>query len=136
MISFEFSQKQNPTFGCEVSARRYGGKREHETGKEMRWDEMRSDQSLSCVRLFANPPGSSLYGILLVRILEWVAFPFSRGSSQTRDWIWVSHNTGSFFTIWAPRVASKIFIYKLCVYSYIYIFYKMCLYIHAYIYRV
>lgn len=34
MISFEFPQKQDPTFGCEVSARSYGGKRDHETGKE------------------------------------------------------------------------------------------------------
>ena len=31
-----------------------------------------------------NPPGSSVHGILLARILEWVAIPFSRGSSQYR----------------------------------------------------
>ena len=30
-------------------------------------------------------PGSSVYGILQARILEWVAIPFSRGSSQPRD---------------------------------------------------
>ena len=29
--------------------------------------------------------GSSVHGILQARILEWVAFPFSRGSSQPRD---------------------------------------------------
>ena len=29
-----------------------------------------------------SPPGSSVHGILQARILEWVAFPFSRGSSQ------------------------------------------------------
>ena len=29
-----------------------------------------------------SPPGSSVYGILQVRILEWVAMPSSRGSSQ------------------------------------------------------
>ena len=28
-----------------------------------------------------SPPGSSVYGILQARILEWVAIPFSRGSS-------------------------------------------------------
>ena len=33
-----------------------------------------------------NPPGSSVYGILQARILEWVAFPFSRGSSWPRGW--------------------------------------------------
>ena len=30
-------------------------------------------------------PGSSVHGILQTRILEWVAIPFSRGSSQPRD---------------------------------------------------
>ena len=32
------------------------------------------------------PPGSSVHGILQARILEWVAMPSSRGSSQPRDW--------------------------------------------------
>ena len=32
-----------------------------------------------------SPPGSSVYGILQARILECVAIPFSRGSSQPRD---------------------------------------------------
>ena len=35
--------------------------------------------------------GSSLRGILQARILEWVAFSFSKGSSQPRDWTRVSH---------------------------------------------
>ena len=39
------------------------------------------------------------------RILEWVTFPFSRGSSQPRDWIQVSCIAGGFFTCWATRVA-------------------------------
>ena len=38
-----------------------------------------------------------LYGILQVRILEWVAFPFSRGSSQSRDWTQVSLIAGDSF---------------------------------------
>ena len=37
-----------------------------------------------------QPPGSSVHGILQARILEWVAIPFSRGSSQTRNWTLVS----------------------------------------------
>ena len=37
-----------------------------------------------------SPPGSSVCGILQARILEWVAIPFSRGSSQARDWTRVS----------------------------------------------
>ena len=32
-----------------------------------------------------SPPGSSVHGILQARILEWVAMPFSRGSSQSGD---------------------------------------------------
>ena len=32
-----------------------------------------------------------VHEILQARILEWVAFPFSRGSSQARDRIQVSH---------------------------------------------
>ena len=35
-------------------------------------------------------PGSSVHGILQARILEWVAVPFSRGSSQHRDQTWIS----------------------------------------------
>ena len=32
-----------------------------------------------------SPPSSSIHGILQAKILEWVAIPFSRGSSQLRD---------------------------------------------------
>ena len=39
------------------------------------------------------------------RILEWVAYPFSRGSSQTRNWTEVSCIAGGFFTSWATREA-------------------------------
>ena len=43
---------------------------------------------LSRFRFFVTPcrpPGSSVYGILQARILEWVAMPSSRGSSWPRD---------------------------------------------------
>ena len=53
------------------------------------------------------PPGSSVHGILQARILGWVAIPFSRGSSQPRDWTWVSCIAGRFFTIWATREAQS-----------------------------
>ena len=33
----------------------------------------------------SSPPGSSVHGILWARILEWVAMPSSKGSSQPRD---------------------------------------------------
>ena len=48
-----------------------------------------------------------VHGILQARILEWVAVPFSRGSSQPRDWTQVSHIAGGLFTIWATSKALK-----------------------------
>ena len=36
---------------------------------------------------------------------SWVAIPFSRGSSRSRDWTWVSCIPGKFFTVWAAREA-------------------------------
>ena len=63
----------------------------------------------SCLTLWdptdCNPPGSSVYGILLAKILEWVAIPFSKGSSRPRDWTWVSCTPGGFLTVWATREA-------------------------------
>ena len=44
-----------------------------------------------CGPLDCSPPGSSVYGILQARILEWVAIPSSRGSPRTRDQTSVSH---------------------------------------------
>ena len=48
----------------------------------------------------------TVHGILQARILEWVAYPFSRGSSQLRDQTQVSHIAGKFFTSWATREAT------------------------------
>ena len=45
-----------------------------------------------------NPMDCIVHGILQARILEWVAVPFSRGSSQPRDRTQVSHIAGGFFT--------------------------------------
>ena len=50
-----------------------------------------------------SPPGSSVHGILQAKILEWVAIPFSRASSQSRDQTQVSHIAGGLFTILAIR---------------------------------
>ena len=52
-----------------------------------------------------SPLGSSVHGILQARILEWVAMPSSKGSSQPKDWTQVSHIAGGFFTVWAIREA-------------------------------
>ena len=44
-------------------------------------------------------PGSSVLGVVQARMLEWVAIPFSRGSSQPRDQTQVFHIAGKFFII-------------------------------------
>ena len=38
-----------------------------------------------CDTMDCSPPDSSVHGIHQAKILEWVAMPFSRGSSQARD---------------------------------------------------
>ena len=51
----------------------------------------------SCLTL-CDPVNYIVHGILQVRILEWVAFPFSRGSSQPRNQTQVSGIVSGFFT--------------------------------------
>ena len=58
-----------------------------------------------CDPMDCSLTGSSVHGILQASKLEWVAIPFSRGSSCPRDQIWVSQITSRFFTIWATREA-------------------------------
>ena len=58
----------------------------------------------SCQTL-CDPMDYTVHGISKARILEWVAFPFSRGSSQPRNQTQVSHIAGRFFTSWATREA-------------------------------
>ena len=47
-----------------------------------------------CNCMDCSPPGSPVHGILQARILEWVAIPFSRGSSPPRDRTQVSCTAG------------------------------------------
>ena len=56
----------------------------------------------SCLTL-CDPMNYRVRGILQARILEWVAFLFSQGSSQARDQTQVSHIAGGFFTSLATR---------------------------------
>ena len=69
-------------------------------------NEVSEWKSLSCVWL-CDPMDYTVHEILQARILEWVGFPFSRGSSQPRDWIQVSRIAGRFFTRWATREAPQ-----------------------------
>ena len=65
--------------------------------ENMKWSEMKVTQS--CLTL-CNPMDCIVHGILQARILEWVAFLFSRGSSQPSDWTQVSCIAGIFLTSW------------------------------------
>ena len=77
--------------------------------------------SLSRVQLFATPwtvnrQASLSMGILQVRILEWVAMPSSRASSQPRDQTQVSRIAGGFFTIWPEKPVIYALIYNLGIF--------------------
>ena len=48
-----------------------------------RWSEMKIIQSGLTL---SDPMDYIVHGIIQARILEWVAIPFSKGSSQQRDW--------------------------------------------------
>ena len=62
--------------------------------------------SQSCPTLW-DPMNYTVRGILQARILEWVAFSFSKGSSQPRGRTQVSCIAGGFFTSWATREAQE-----------------------------
>ena len=88
------------------------GKEEGVTGTDvsdrplqyMKWSEVKVTQL--CLTL-CDPMDYIVHEILQARILEWVAFPFSRESSQSRDRTQVSCIAGRFFTSWAPREAQE-----------------------------
>ena len=64
----------------------------------------KNESRQSCLTL-CNPMDYIVHRILQARILEWVAFLFSRRFSQHRDWTQASHIAGGFFTSWATREA-------------------------------
>ena len=77
-----------------------------------------------------SPPGSSVHGIFQARILEWVAIPFSRGSTQLRIKPASLAQAGGFFTtvpFGKPIIHRKSLInlspFKFCV---IYLFTFAC----------
>ena len=71
-----------------------------------------------CNSMDCSLPGSSVYGILQARILEWVAILFSKGSSQHKDCTQVSHIASGFFTVLAKLVKNRE--YSLYIESFIY----------------
>ena len=73
-------------------SRNEGNSEENRDRREIQW----------CPPL-CDPIDYTVHGILQARILEWVTFPFSKGSSQPRDWNQVFLSVGGFFTSWATR---------------------------------
>ena len=61
-----------------------------------------------CDPMDSSLVGASVHEILQVRILKWVAIPFSRGSSWPRDWTWISWTAGRSFSIQARREAHSL----------------------------
>ena len=59
--------------------------------------KVKAKVALLCPTL-CDPMDCTVHGILQAKILEWVAFPFSRGSCQPRDRTQVFHVVGGFFT--------------------------------------
>ena len=64
--------------------------------------EVKVKVAQSCPTL-CNPTDCTVHGILQARILEWVAYSFSRGSSRPRNRTGISCIAGRFFTSWAIR---------------------------------
>ena len=60
-------------------------------------EELKVKVAQSCPTV-GDPKDSTVHGILQARVLEWVAFPYSRGSSQPKDQAQASHIEGGFFT--------------------------------------
>ena len=71
---------------------------------EVKWSEVKVKVAQSCPTL-SNSMDWIVHGILQASVLEWVAVPFSRGSSKPRDLTQVSHIAGRIFTSWATREA-------------------------------
>ena len=65
--------------------------------------ESESEKVVQLCPTLCDPVNYTVPGILQARVLEWVAFPFSRESSQPRDQTQVSCIAGGFFTNWAIR---------------------------------
>ena len=81
----------------------------HEIKKICSLEEMKVAHSvmsdISVIICNSNCNNYTIHGILQARILEWVAFLFSRGSSQPRDQTQVYCVAGRHFTSWVTKEA-------------------------------
>ena len=63
--------------------------------------------STLCHSVDSSPTGSSVHGLFQARILEWVALPFSKGSSPPRDRIHVSYPRLFCLLLWQPALSTS-----------------------------
>ena len=84
----------------------------------------------SCPTL-CDPVDYTVHGILQARILDWVAFPLFRASSQPRDRTQVSCIAGGFFTSWATREAPYIWYIRIRILLYIFMEWFQVLWMHS-----
>ena len=93
-----------------------------------------------CDHMDCSPPGPSVRGILQARILEWIAMPSSRVSSQPRDWTLIFYVSciGSWVPYhWRYLGSPYVYIHIWCVYNsmgfdvctYMYVYIFVCVYI-------
>ena len=68
-----------------------------------KWSEVAQLCLTLCDPMDCSLSGFSVHGIFQVRVPEWVAISFSRGSSWPRDRTQVSHIAGRCFTLWGTR---------------------------------
>ena len=61
-----------------------------------------------CKAMDYSLPDSSVHGISQARTLEWVAIPFSRGSSWPRNRAQISCMAGRFFNVWSIKEAQPM----------------------------
>ena len=83
-----------------------------ESESEVTWVCLTLCDSMDC-----SPPGSSGHCIFQARIQGWVAIPFSRESSQPRDWTRVSRTAGRLWSLshqWIPTPALWVTFSFLC----------------------
>ena len=84
---------------------------------------MKSESPQSCP-ILCGPMDYTVHGILQARILEWVAFPFSRGSSWSRNQTGVSCIVGGFLTSWGVREAFALLINPILLFFFLFPFHS------------
>ena len=80
----------------------------HGTCKNCMFVQKTKNDILECFMSMITSNFYNVHGILQAKILKWVAFLFSRWSSQPRDRTQVSCIAGRFFTFWATREAQAL----------------------------